>query len=603
MRVALVAMPWHAVNRPSLALGLLAALIRERTDAEVTQHPAYLDWLRLTLDADLDPPVTVADHDHLAEHSFFHGVGDWVFAAELAGTGPEDTTGYLAHLRSHGVDPGAAPRLRALAAGFLDQVAAEVLATGAEVIGCSSTFLQQTASLALLQRVKALAPQRTTVLGGANCEGPMGAAVLRHFPFVDVVVRGEGEPTLPALLAALDCPDGPDRDAALAAIPGLCWRGPDPIVNPAADQPWHGLAENPMPDHRPYFDRVARLGLEAALVPEVVFEASRGCWWGEKHHCTFCGLNGRLLTSRVRPAERVAAEVSQVVADTGVRRFAAADNILAREHVADLLPRLATIRPRLSIHVETRSNLSDPEVRALADAGVDRIQTGLESLLTPVLQRMRKGVTAVQNLRTLRRCQQHGVRLSWNLLYGFPGEPEEAYRALIAAMPALWHLTPPAGAFRITLERFSPYHRDLDLGFRTRRPAGFLRHLYPELSDAELAELAYLFDTPPQGIDGEVVTQLEAAVARWQTAHRRAYLVLSPRDDRDIITDGRQGLRVLTLTDPTERRLFRVALDGTSVGALQREHPDAERYLARWETAKLVHRDEHRLVALPLVGR
>ena len=24
----------------------------------------------------------------------------------------------------------------------------------------------------------------------------------------------------------------------------------------------------------------------------LTFETSRGCWWGQKHHCTFCGLNG-----------------------------------------------------------------------------------------------------------------------------------------------------------------------------------------------------------------------------------------------------------------------------------------------------------------------
>lgn len=170
---------------------------------------------------------------------------------------------------------------------------------------------------------------------------------------------------------------------------------------------------------------------------------------------------------------------------------------------------------------------------------------------------MRKGVTAMQNLRTLRRCQQHGVRLIWNLLCGFP----------------------------------------------ERWPAGFLRHVYPDLTEPTLAELTYLFDTPPQGIDQVLARDLEAAVTRWQAAHRRAYLVLSPGADRDVITDGRGRLRVRQLTDPDERRLFRIALDGTSVAALRREHPDADGFVARWESTRLVHRDEDRLVALPLVGR
>lgn len=30
----------------------------------------------------------------------------------------------------------------------------------------------------------------------------------------------------------------------------------------------------------------------------LLYEASLGCWWGEKHHCTFCGLNGTTMKFR-----------------------------------------------------------------------------------------------------------------------------------------------------------------------------------------------------------------------------------------------------------------------------------------------------------------
>jgi radical SAM superfamily enzyme YgiQ (UPF0313 family) len=42
---------------------------------------------------------------------------------------------------------------------------------------------------------------------------------------------------------------------------------------------------------------------------ELLFEASRGCWWGAKHHCTFCGLNGLSMTFRSKSADRAYSEI------------------------------------------------------------------------------------------------------------------------------------------------------------------------------------------------------------------------------------------------------------------------------------------------------
>ncbi|MFU8840915.1 MAG: RiPP maturation radical SAM C-methyltransferase [Nitriliruptoraceae bacterium] len=602
--IALVAMPWQSAHRPSLPLGLLAAVIRAETSWNVVQVPAYLDWLRWLLDADLEAAFTVAEYDRIADESFFHGVGDWVFAPALHGHEPGDD-GYPAYVEGRGGEVGRAALLRPLASRFVAAMATQVLAASPVVVGCTTTFMQNTASLALLREVKRRDPAAVTVLGGANCDGPMGAALHRSFPFVDLVVRGEGEPAVVDLLDALGCPTPAAREPRLAAIPGLCWRPASAArtcstANPIVTSPWNGLAGNPAPDHEPYFTRVEQLGLRPLLDLELVFEGSRGCWWGEKHHCTFCGLNGTLMTSRVRPTEVVLDEITSMIARYGVHDLVAVDNILAREHQRDLLPRLADAQLGATFHVETKSNLHERDLALFAAAGVTRIQAGVESLISDVLELMDKGVTGAHNVRTLRLCSTYGVRLSWNVLYGFPGEREADYRALIEAIPALWHLQPPAGAFRITLERFSPHHRDPSLGFAERRPAGFYPFVYPQLAPEDLEDLAYLFDTPDQGIVGGVADDLVRAVARWRAAHRRAYLRMTAEADRDIISDGRGGFQVVTLRDPTERALFRMALDGTSLRALERADARAEEHLTRWAQHRLVHRDGDRIVALPI---
>src|SRR3954449_11214655 len=93
----------------------------------------------------------------------------------------------------------------------------EVLVGEPDVVGFTSTFMQNVASLALARELKRRRPELTVVFGGSNCDGPMGHALHRNHPFVDHVVRGEGEYAFPALLRHLDEGTPP------ADVPGLCW--------------------------------------------------------------------------------------------------------------------------------------------------------------------------------------------------------------------------------------------------------------------------------------------------------------------------------------------------------------------------------------------
>src|SRR5262249_33917252 len=149
-------------------------------------------------------------------------------------------------------------------------------------------------------------PDLPVVLGGSNCDGPMGAALQRSFPFVDYVVRREGERPLRALLAALA---SSGRDEALAAIPGLCWwqdgaqrANPEPLAFPSG-------AELPVIDQSPYFDELDGSLLEGHIEPQLIMESSRGCWWGERKHCRFCGLSDLTIGFRAKPGRTVSDEV------------------------------------------------------------------------------------------------------------------------------------------------------------------------------------------------------------------------------------------------------------------------------------------------------
>ena len=82
---------------------------------------------------------------------------------------------------------------------FIDEMAGLILDGGPRIVGCSSTFCQHVPSLALLRRIRELAPEVVTVMGGANCETIMGKSTHALFPWVDYVVSGEADGLIVAL--------------------------------------------------------------------------------------------------------------------------------------------------------------------------------------------------------------------------------------------------------------------------------------------------------------------------------------------------------------------------------------------------------------------
>src|SRR5262249_23085465 len=157
-----------------------------------------------------------------------------------------------------------------------------IAAARPRIVGFTSVFQQHLASLALARRLKARLPGTVVVIGGANCGATMGVETIRQFPFVDAIVSGEaghGFPELAARVAAADpIPDLPG--VVTQATPARS----APASPTAAVTDLDGL---PFPEYRDYFHQFARSRFAGRWQPSVFVETSRGCWWGERMHCTF----------------------------------------------------------------------------------------------------------------------------------------------------------------------------------------------------------------------------------------------------------------------------------------------------------------------------
>lgn len=509
-RVALVCMPFGSVTRPSIQIGLLAA-IAEQAGFETDPH-----YFNLDLAAQLTPVI----YEALCEQGR-HMTGEWLFAPAAFGLGkqgdediyfeafPED----VEWAKSIGKDRDFLVELRRhILPCFVDRCLEAVDWARYRVVGFSSTFQQNVACLALARRIKERYPQVITVMGGANMDGEMGPEYVRSFKFIDYGVVGEGDVVFPTLLRSLALKE---RNPNLR---GLVTHTVGGTVGNGSAAPTRDLDSLPIPKYDLYFERAIALGLlpyyrSSWTLP---FESSRGCWWGEKHHCTFCGLNNLGMAYRSKTPQRVLSELSTLAGNHRITSFTAVDNILDWKYLPEVFLRLDQMKADYQFFYEIKANLTRQQIQTLYRGGVRRIQPGIESMSTHVLQLMRKGCNMLINIRCLKWCLYYGIHVSWNLIWGFPGETEADYQRQLEVLKCISHLQPPFCGGRIWLERFSPYYMDRELfPVRNVRPESSYRYIYPEHVDLEKA--AYFFDYE---MDDTLPTEAHAAtqcyIAEWK---------------------------------------------------------------------------------------
>jgi ribosomal peptide maturation radical SAM protein 1 len=612
--VALVNMPWAMLRAPSIQLSTVKALLaREGIAARVFNF--NLDWMQHLA----QHGFTVGDYIRVCQAS--RGLGEWIFAVPPF---RETTTKEYESYRALFTEDDARRRaererlfekaiaMRSLASAFIGACVDRIVAEEPRVCGFTTTFQQNVPALHLAQLLKAREGKLTTVFGGANCDGVMGATLHRSFPFIDVVVRGEAEAIVGPLFRELV------RGEAVSPRSGICHRvGSDRVETPQT-APLPSMGDVPMPDHDDYFGDLPNMSFRAEIAPSwIPFESARGCWWGQKHHCTFCGLNGTSMKFRSKAAARTLEEITTLSKRHKVTHFNATDNIIEMSYFDDFLPAVTQSGWGFHFFYETKANLKKGQVAAMATAGVREIQPGIESLSTPILSLMKKGTTALQNIRTLKWALEHRIEVGWNLIYGFPGEDPADYQKMAALVPSLLHLEPPSCSL-LEVHRFSPYHAATDrFPLRLVGPKPFYRHVYP-LDEATLADIAYVFDyeyTSPQDPTTYAQPLLEA-IEQWERGWRGATLEYRRGPDFLEIVDSRGGQRAHHQLGDIEAKIY-LALDASTTASsivheLQKDakHGDVvpslsevESFLKKLALLRLVYEEDGRYLSLAIPAR
>ena len=275
---------------------------------------------------------------------------------------------------------------------------------------------QLVSAVPLARALKARCPEVQIVWGG-NFASLYPAPVLAA-PYVDWVVRGQGEHTFVELLDVLRGARDP-HDVA-----GLAFRDRDGSHHVGAERRWVGPDELPAPPYH-VIDVAEYLHPTVLGTRSGVYQASIGC----PHGCKFCGVIsvfGR--KERIGSAARTVEHLAYLVREHGMDSVHFYDNkfFVSEPQARDFAERIATLGIRwwCEARVDTLTRFSDETWRLLARAGLAMVFCGAESGSDDVLRKMDKGTTTTQILEVAARTREHGIIPEFSFVFGDPHDPE-----------------------------------------------------------------------------------------------------------------------------------------------------------------------------------
>ena len=305
----------------------------------------------------------------------------------------------------------------------LDQTVNWVKKEDPDIIGFSVLLSVAKEAPKIAERVKAENPNITVVFGSHHATFN-AERILEKYPFVDIVVRGEGEHTSLEIARCLE------KQRELDNVKGVTFRKNGMIVsNP--DRPL-----NKDVDALPFPDRdlagvqykSAIFGVKINSRKFTTMLSSRGC----PFNCSFCGI--RKFTRRAwrpRSVENVMAELEYLQSE-GYEQFLFADDnfTLDAKRVSKLCRSIKKEGMDIEWFCDSRvDHVSYDMFRDMVNAGCRCLFFGIESANQRILDYYRKGITPEQSEKAVRNARKAGI----DIIVGsfIVGAPDETQREIV----------------------------------------------------------------------------------------------------------------------------------------------------------------------------
>ncbi|OHB73012.1 MAG: hypothetical protein A2Z25_09820 [Planctomycetes bacterium RBG_16_55_9] len=330
----------------------------------------------------------------------------------------------------------------------------------APVIGfsCMANLLPFT--MLALKALRRTYPDRILVLGGVGSKS-VEDEILKRFPWIDVICRGEAERTGPELLHVLT------KKADLSQVKGISYRHDGSIFHNADRERIHDLDTIAFPAfERIELDRYEGFGMMT----------SRGC----PYRCTFCSVAPVWkFESCSRSARNIIEEMKLLKQRAGVDLFLFQDEffVSGKKQVMEFCRELQREELEVEFKAFGRVNLVDREMMlALADSGCIELRFRIESGSDEILSQIKKGFTASDVLEVVPAAIEIFPRVDAFYVWGFPFESMEDFNQSLFQMISL----------RMMGARILPSllcllpQTEIYQQWRSRVPLKFCPYLFPE---------------------------------------------------------------------------------------------------------------------------
>ncbi len=525
---ALIAAPWALFNRPSIQLGVLKANLEQQSEIRVDCFHPYLLVAK---------EIGTENYNSVAANGW---AGEAVFAALLF---PEQAA-LCEELYNQEMGER---KTKNHSISFEKIVSATEKAccewlktvdwTGYLTAGFSVCFYQLLSSLYLAKELKKRVPGLPIIFGGSSCTGELGKSLIEKFPQIDFIVDGEGETVLLELCQFLQ--------KSQTELPDRVLSRHQSFTISKSEKPGN-LASQPVPDYSPYFEQAGRIFASSPFIPEIPVEFSRGCWWNK---CTFCNLNLQWCGYSYKSAEQMVHEVETLAAKHRCLDFCFTDNALPPRESDKFFSKL---NPDCDYRffAEIRATTNPDRLKKYRLAGLTSIQVGIESLSTSLLNRMKKGTSAIENIAIMKYAMAADILLEGNIITHFPTSTEQEATESLDHLDYVLPFRPLDPALFFLGFESPVYQRAEGYNISAFTQYKKYKYLFPEdvLNGLQLVVKGYRGDKLRQD---KLWKPVRKKIAEWKTFHsNRTAATKKPLSYRDggtfiIIRQELPGNRVL----------------------------------------------------------
>ncbi len=300
-----------------------------------------------------------------------------------------------------------------------DDCAKIVLGENPDLVGFSAQCTTYPGVIRIAEKIKKESPETKIVIGGHNASF-VAQETLAGFPFIDAVVKGEGEITFQELVTAYE--NGLDE----AGVAGVTYRSHGKIIQNKDRKLIEVLDDLPMADYsfvRPFSEYSGLCGLPRSIA---ILEVGRGC----PHRCIYCSESVMWQQkTRTFSINRLVKEMRHLHENYNAQCFLLAyDQFTAKKKFVEDFCTLV-IEEKLNhlpwYCISRLDTVDPPLLRRMREAGCESMCYGIDSGSKKTLAFIRKKIDEDILYERVKETTKQGIVPTLSFIIGFPNEEKE----------------------------------------------------------------------------------------------------------------------------------------------------------------------------------